>query len=574
MKCMISAEKKRKLKQTAQLMENGGMADIEVAHLFKYEPIDKIAAKLGIKKDEIEHYGDNKAKIKPRDDGKQSKLVLVTAVNPTPAGEGKTTASIGLVDALALKGVKVCAALREPSLGPVFGLKGGATGGGLSQIIPMEDINLHFTGDLHAITAANNLLSALIDNHIYQGNELRLDKDRIMWRRATDTNDRALRRIGVALGGTDGQPREDGFNITAASEIMAMLCLAADLQDLKHRLGEISIGYDLDGRLVHAKELGGTDAMAILMKDAIKPNLVQTLAGTPVIVHGGPFANIAHGCNSLIATKTALSYADVVVTEAGFGADLGAEKFLNVKCRIGGISPDAVVIVATARALKMHGGAKKSELKNEDLTALKNGLPNLEKHIENVTKHFNLPAVVAINKFTGDTKAEIDLIKKVCAYHGVKAIETEVWAKGGYGAKKLADEVMKILEGPKQQLSFTYDDSDEIEVKIEKICKNVYGGKGVYFTKQAQKQINDIKNLGFGKLPVIIAKTQYSLSDDPLKTGRPEEFYLTVREVQLRSGSGFIVAVAGNIMLMPGLPKVPAACNMTITQEGVIHGLF
>jgi formate--tetrahydrofolate ligase len=569
----ISKEKQLQLKNTAEALKQNYMDDITIAQRFACEPIEQIADKLGIDRKDVEPYGKNKAKI-AANGYKDSKLVLVTAINPTPAGEGKTTTSIGLADALALKGTKVCAALREPSLGPVFGLKGGATGGGLSQIIPMEDINLHFTGDMHAITAATNLLSALIDNHIYQGNKLNLDKDRILWRRAMDTNDRALRSIEVACGEGNGTRRTDGFNITAASEIMAMLCLAKDLNGLKERFGNIAVGFDKSGRLVYARELEAQDAMAILMQEAIKPNLVQTLAGTPVIVHGGPFANIAHGCNSIIATKTAMRYADVVVTEAGFGADLGAEKFIDVKCRIGGLNPDAVVIVATARALKMHGGALKQDLAKEDLTSLKAGLPNLEKHIENVLNKFNLPCVVAINKFTTDTAKEIELIKQACKKYNVKATETEVWAKGGFGAEELADDVLNLINQPRRKVKFIYQDDDSIAVKTEKICKEIYGGKGVEFSPQAQEQIKDIESLGYGKLPVVIAKTQYSLSDDAAKLARPTDFTVKIREVQLRSGSGFIVAVAGNIMLMPGLPQVPAANNMKISEEGVISGLF
>lgn len=570
---IITQEKRHLLKIAAKRLEQEYIDDITIAQYFQCEPIESIGRKLGVDPRNLEPYGRNKAKIMPAD-GKDCKLVLLTAINPTPAGEGKTTTSIGLTDALALKGQKVCAALREPSLGPVFGLKGGATGGGLSQIIPMEDINLHFTGDLHAITAANNLLSALIDNHIYQGNKLRLDKDRVLWRRATDTNDRALRSVQVALGENNGQPRADGFNITAASEIMAMLCLAKDLDDLKTRLGNIAVGYDLDGNLVYARQLNAADAMTILMKEAIKPNLVQTLAGTPVIVHGGPFANIAHGCNSIIATKTAMNYADIVITEAGFGADLGAEKFIDVKCRIGGLNPDAVVIVATARALKMHGGAQKQDLSKEDLAALERGLPNLEKHIENIKDNFNMPAIVAINKFTTDTAAEIELIQRRCAKYGVKAIETEVWAKGAYGAGQLADEVLALLDKPRRKLKFAYNDDDKIQTKVEKICKNIYGADAVEFTQAAKDSIADIEKLGYGALPVVIAKTQYSLSDDAAKLARPTGFTVKIREVQLRSGSGFIVAVAGNTMLMPGLPAVPAADNMRITSDGVISGLF
>lgn len=560
------------LKIAAARLKEKYMDDITIAQHFQCEPIEQIAAKLGIDPRDVEPYGRNKAKIKP-EDGKDAKLILVTAINPTPAGEGKTTTSIGLTDALALKGHKVCAALREPSLGPVFGLKGGATGGGLSQIIPMEDINLHFTGDMHAITAANNLLSALIDNHIYQGNKLGLDKDKILWRRALDINDRALRQTEVAVNDPACR-RKDGFNITAASEIMAALCLAKDLDDLKERMGNIAVGYDKNGKLVYARDLGAHDAMTILMKEAIKPNLVQTLAGTPVIVHGGPFANIAHGCNSVIATKTAMRHADMVVTEAGFGADLGAEKFIDVKCRVGGLNPDVVVIVATVRALKMHGGAKKADVAKPDLAALERGMPNLIRHIKNVTEKFGKQAIVAINGFVTDTAEEINLIKTACEALGVKAVSTEVWSKGAYGALELADEVLKAAESPRRPIRFIYDDTDSPETKIKKVCREIYGAADVEFTAQAKEQLDDISRLGYGRLPVVIAKTQYSLSDDASLLGGPEGFTVRIREAQLRSGSGFIVAVAGDTMLMPGLPETPAANNMRISHDGVISGLF
>lgn len=568
----ITQEKKHMLKIAAARLKERHMDDITIAQHFQCEPIEQIAAKLGIDPRDVEPYGRNKAKIKPSD-GKDSALVLVTAINPTPAGEGKTTTSIGLTDALALKGRRVCAALREPSLGPVFGLKGGATGGGLSQIIPMEDINLHFTGDMHAITAANNLLSALIDNHIYQGNKLRLDKDKILWRRAMDVNDRALRRVQVAVGDKD-RCREDGFNITAASEIMAAMCLASGLDDLKERMGNIAVGYNLDGELVYARDLGAQDAMAILMKEAVKPNLVQTLAGTPVIVHGGPFANIAHGCNSVIATKTAMRYADIVVTEAGFGADLGAEKFIDVKCRVGGLNPDLVVIVATVRALKMHGGAAKADIAVPDVKALAKGMRNLTRHIRSVTETFGKQAIVAINGFVTDTDEEINVIKAECEKLGVKAVGTRVWAEGAYGALELADEVLKALESPRRPIRFVYDDADSPETKIKKICLGVYGADGVEFSAAAKEQLADISRLGYGRLPVVIAKTQYSLSDNPALLGGPTGFTVKIREAQLRSGSGFIVAVAGDTMLMPGLPETPAANNMKISQDGVISGLF
>ncbi len=569
---LITQEKKHMLKIAAARLKERPVDDITIAQHFQCEPIEQVAAKLGVDPRDVEPYGRNKAKIKPAD-GKDAALVLVSSINPTPAGEGKTTTTIGLTDALALKGRCSCAVLREPSLGPVFGLKGGATGGGLSQIIPMEDINLHFTGDMHAITAANNLLSALIDNHIYHGNKLRLNKDKVLWRRSMDINDRALRKVEVAVGSINSC-REDGFNITAASEIMAAMCLATSLDDLKERMGNIAVGYNLDNELVYASDLNAQDAMTILMKEAIKPNLVQTLAGTPVIVHGGPFANIAHGCNSLIATKTAMRYADIVVTEAGFGVDLGVEKFIDVKCRVGGLNPDVVIIVATVRALKMHGGVAKANIKAPNLKALAKGMPNLIRHVQTVTETFGKQVIVAINHFATDTEEEINLIKAECEKLGVKAVSSKVWAEGAYGANDLVDEVLKALESPRRPIRFVYDDADSPETKILKICRNVYGAAGVEFSVEAKAQLADISRLGYGRLPVVIAKTQYSLSDDPALLGGPSGFIIKIREAQLRSGSGFIVAVAGDTMLMMGLPKTPAANNMKISQDGVISGLF
>ena len=552
--------------------------DVEIAQEAVMEPISRIAAGLGIAEDDLELYGKYKAKIsldawnkvKDRPDGK---LVLVTAINPTPAGEGKTTTSVGLADAFHKQGKKIAVALREPSLGPCFGLKGGAAGGGYAQVVPMEDINLHFTGDFHAITTAHNLLAAVIDNHIQQGNALDLDVRRIAWKRVLDLNDRALRHVVIGMGGkAHGVPRETGFDITVASEMMAILCLSSDLEDLKKRLGQIVVAYTRDGRAVRADELNVTGALTLLFKDAIKPNLVQTLEGTPALIHGGPFANIAHGCNSVMATKFALKFADVVVTEAGFGADLGAEKFLDIKCRFAGFNPDAVVIVATVRALKMHGGLPKTDLGKVDMAALEKGLANLIKHIETV-QAFGLPAVVAINAFPTDTAEELAFVEKKCNELGAEVALSEVWAKGGEGGLALADKVWKAMEKP-NNFNFTYDVESSIPEKIDAIVKRVYGGLGADFTPAAKKQLKEIEELGFDKMPVCMAKTQYSLSDDPSKMGRPEGFRITVKELRISAGAGFIVALTGDILTMPGLPKKPAAENMDIDVNGTITGLF
>ena len=552
--------------------------DVEIAQSAQMQDIRRIAEKLNISEDELELYGKYKAKIsletwqriKDRPNGK---LVLVTAINPTPAGEGKTTTSVGLADAFHKQGKKVAVALREPSLGPCFGLKGGAAGGGYAQVVPMEDINLHFTGDFHAITTAHNLLAAVIDNHIQQGNALDIDVRRVVWKRVLDLNDRALRHVVIGMGGkAHGVPRETGFDITVASEMMAILCLASDLEDMKKRLGEIVVAYTRDGRAVRAKELNVTGALTLLFKDAIKPNLVQTLEGTPAFIHGGPFANIAHGCNSVMATKFALKFADVVVTEAGFGADLGAEKFLDIKCRFAGIHPDAVVIVATVRALKMHGGMDKKDLGKVDMSALERGMQNLEKHIENIQK-FGLPAVVAINAFPTDTKEELDFVETACNKRGAEVALSEVWAKGGEGGLKLAEKVEAAMAKP-NDFHFMYDAEQSVEEKITAVVKEIYGGDGVAFTAAAQKQLAEIKELGFDKMPVCMAKTQYSLSDDAGKIGRPTGFTVTVRELRISAGAGFIVALTGNILTMPGLPKHPAAENMDIDNEGKITGLF
>ena len=552
--------------------------DVEIAQEAKMQPIGEIAEKLGISQEELELYGKYKAKIslsawekiKDRPNGK---LVLVTAINPTPAGEGKTTTSVGLADAFHKQGKKVAVALREPSLGPCFGLKGGAAGGGYAQVVPMEDINLHFTGDFHAITTAHNLLAAVIDNHIQQGNELDLDVRRVVWKRVLDLNDRALRHVVVGLGGkAHGVPRETGFDITVASEMMAILCLADGLEDMKRRLGEIVVAYTRDGRAVRAKELNVTGALTLLFKDAIKPNLVQTLEGTPAFIHGGPFANIAHGCNSIMATKFALKYADYVVTEAGFGADLGAEKFLDIKCRFAGIHPDAVVIVATVRALKMHGGMAKSDLGRVDMTALENGLANLTKHIENIQK-FGLPAVVAVNAFPADTPEELDFVAAKCRNMGADVAVSHVWAKGGEGGIALAEKVEEAMEKP-SKFRFVYDEKDTVKNKIEAVAREIYGAEGVDYTEAAEKQREEIEKLGFGQMPVCMAKTQYSLSDDAAKLGRPEGFRITVKELRVSAGAGFLVALTGNILTMPGLPKKPAAENMDIDEKGRITGLF
>ena len=541
-------------------------------------PIGEIAAKLGIQEDELELYGKYKAKVTPETwqrvkDRPNGKLILVTAINPTPAGEGKTTTSVGLADAFARQGKKTAVALREPSLGPCFGLKGGAAGGGYAQVVPMEDINLHFTGDFHAITTAHNLLAAVIDNHIQQGNALDIDVRRIVWKRVLDLNDRALRHIVIGLGGkAHGTPRETGFDITVASEMMAILCLATSLTDMKKRLGEIIVAYSRDGRAIRARELGVTGALTLLFKDAIKPNLVQTLEGTPAFIHGGPFANIAHGCNSVMATKYALKLADYVVTEAGFGADLGAEKFLDIKCRFAGLVPDAVVIVATVRALKMHGGLPKTDLAKVDMAALERGLANLTKHIESIHA-FGLPVVVAVNAFPTDTPEELAFVEEQCTALGAEVALSEVWAKGGEGGLALAEKVAAAAEKP-SDFHFIYDTAQSIPEKITAITRTVYGGEGVDFTPAAQKQLAEIEALGLDKMPVCMAKTQYSLSDDAAKLGRPTGFRITVRELRVSAGAGFIVALTGNILTMPGLPKHPAAENMDIDESGKITGLF
>ncbi len=553
-------------------------SDVEIAQEAVIRPIAEVAEKLELSADDLEFYGKYKAKIsleawsrlQNRPDGK---LILVTAINPTPAGEGKTTTSVGLGDAFHKMGKKVAVALREPSLGPCFGLKGGAAGGGYAQVLPMEDINLHFTGDFHAITTAHNLLAAVLDNHLQQGNELDIDVRRITWRRVLDLNDRALRNIVCGMGGkAHGVPRETGFDITVASEMMAILCLAADLDDMKQRLGKIVVAYTRSGRPVRADELGVTGALTLLFKDAIKPNLVQTIEGTPAFIHGGPFANIAHGCNSVMATKFALKLADVVVTEAGFGADLGAEKFLDIKCRFAGIHPDAVVIVATVRALKMHGGMPKSELTKLDMKALEGGLSNLTKHIENIHK-FGLPVVVAINAFPTDTQEELAYVERKCNEMGAQVALSEVWAKGGEGGIALAEKVLQATQQP-SDFKYIYEAEDSIPAKIEAIAREIYGADGVDFTAPAKKSIAELEELGLDKMPVCMAKTQYSLSDDATKLGRPSGFRITVREIRLSAGAGFIVALTGNILTMPGLPKHPAAENMDITNDGKISGLF
>ena len=552
--------------------------DVEIAQEAEIQDIRKIAEKLEISEDELELYGKYKAKISLKawervKDNPNGKLILVTAINPTPAGEGKTTTSVGLADAFHKQGKKVAVALREPSLGPCFGLKGGAAGGGLAQVVPMEDINLHFTGDFHAITTAHNLLAAVIDNHIQQGNALDIDVRRIVWKRVLDLNDRALRHVVIGLGGkAHGTPRETGFDITVASEMMAILCLASDLEDMKKRLGEIVVAYSRDGRAVRAKELNVTGALTLLFKDAIKPNLVQTLEGTPAFIHGGPFANIAHGCNSVMATKFALKFADYTITEAGFGADLGAEKFLDIKCRFAGLKPDAVVIVATVRALKMHGGLDKKELAKIDMEALEKGLANLTKHIENIHK-FGLPAVVAINALPTDTKEELDFVEAKCKALGADVALSEVLAKGGAGGIELAEKVEAAMQ-KNNNFHFMYDVNQSIPEKITTIAKEIYGADGVNFTKAAQKQLKEIENLGYDKMPICMAKTQYSFSDDATKLGRPTGFTITVRELRLSAGAGFIVALTGNVLTMPGLPKHPAAENMDIDNNGKITGLF
>ena len=553
--------------------------DIEIAQSAKMEPIINIAKKIGLGEDDIELYGKYKCKIsldaiKKLENNKDGKLVLVTAINPTPAGEGKSTVTVGLGQALNKIGKNTVIALREPSLGPVFGIKGGAAGGGYAQVVPMEDINLHFTGDMHAITSANNLLCAAIDNHIHQGNLLRIDSRRIVFKRVMDMNDRALRNIVVGMGGKiNGFLREDGFMITVASEIMAILCMASNLEDLKERMGNILIAYNLDGEPVYAKELEVQGAMALLMKDAIKPNLVQTLENTPAIIHGGPFANIAHGCNSIIATKTALKMSDITITEAGFGADLGAEKFLDIKCRYGNLNPDCVVLVATIRALKHHGGVKKDELNISNVEALNKGIKNLEKQIENI-KAYGVPVVVAINKFITDSDEEVKAIEDFCKNVGVEVSLTEVWEKGGEGGIDLANKVIKTMETEPSNFKMIYDSEESIKDKILKIVQTIYGGKGVNYTPQALKQIAEIEKFNLDKLPICMAKTQYSLSDNPSLLGRPENFDITVKEVRVSNGAGFIVVLTGDVMTMPGLPKVPAANRMDIKDNGEIVGLF
>ena len=553
-------------------------SDIEIAQETKMLPIAQVAEAAGVDEKYLEQYGKYKAKVDynllkevQRPDGK---LILVTAINPTPAGEGKTTTTVGLADGMKKLGKNVMVALREPSLGPVFGIKGGAAGGGYAQVVPMEDINLHFTGDFHAIGAANNLLAAMLDNHIYQGNQLGIDPRRITWKRCVDMNDRQLRFVVDGLGGrVNGVPREDGYDITVASEIMAVLCLASDINDLKARLGRIIVGYTYDEKPVTAADLHAQGAMAALLKDALKPNLVQTLEHTPAFVHGGPFANIAHGCNSVTATKIARRLADYTVTEAGFGADLGAEKFLDIKSRMAGLKPDCVVIVATARALKYNGGVPKTETGKENLEALEKGLPNLLKHVSNIANVYHLPCVVAINRFPQDTEAELALIRSKCQALGVNVALSEVWGKGGDGGIELAKEVIRLCDAP-NDFTFAYDLDLSIEEKIKAIVTKIYGGKDVAFTANAQKQIRQMNALGFDKLPICMAKTQYSLTDDPTKLGAPEGFTITVRNIKVSAGAGFLVALTGDIMTMPGLPKVPAAERIDVDENGKISGLF
>ena len=553
--------------------------DIEIAQENKMLPIKEVAARYGISEDELELYGKYKTKLsdellKRIEGNEDGKLVLVTAINPTPAGEGKTTTSIGLADALNLVGKKCMLALREPSLGPCFGIKGGAAGGGYAQVVPMEDLNLHFTGDFHAITSANNLLAAMLDNHIHQGNSLNIDTRQILHKRCVDMNDRALRNIIVSLGGkTNGFPREDHFVITVATEIMAILCLASDMEDLKERLGRIVVAYDMSGNPVTAKDLKAVGAMAALLKDAIKPNMIQSLEHTGAVIHGGPFANIAHGCNSVIATKTALKLADIVVTEAGFGADLGAEKFLDIKCPKAGLKPSAVVLVATIRALKYNGGIPKDKLSEENIDALKKGIVNLEKHIENIHK-YGVPVVVTLNRFTSDTEAEIDFVREFCENLGCEFAMSDVWAKGGEGGRELAEKVIYTLENKRSEYKPLYDaEAESYDEKIKKICREIYGASGVSFTKKARTSLKKIEDMGYTGLPVCMAKTQYSLSDDPTKLGRPENFEINIRDIYVSAGAGFIVCLLGEIMTMPGLPKKPAAEGIDVV-DGKITGLF
>ena len=561
------------------------LTDIEIAQATEPKPIGEIAAIAGVDEKYLELYGNYKAKVDynllREEEHAPGKLILVTAINPTPAGEGKTTTTVGLADALSLRGKNVVVALREPSLGPVFGIKGGAAGGGYAQVVPMEDINLHFTGDFHAIGAANNLLAALLDAHIQNGNELGIDVRKITWKRVVDMNDRQLRHIVDGLGGkAHGVPREDGFDITVASEVMAIFCLATSITDLKERLGRIVVGYTYDDKPVTAHDLKAEGAMAALLKDALKPNLVQTLEGTPAFVHGGPFANIAHGCNSIMATRMAMALGDYCVTEAGFGADLGAEKFLDIKCRLAGLKPDAVVVVATVRALKNHGGVAKADLNEENLEALEAGLPNLLQHVENITNVYNLPCVVAINAFPTDTKAELDLVESKCRELGVNVALSEVWARGGEGGLALADEVVALCENGDEAgrsadtFTFSYEDDLSIAEKIEAIAKRVYHADGVVFEPAAQKEIAQLEALGFGEMPVCMAKTQYSFSDDATKLGAPRDFQITVRQVKVSAGAGFIVALTGSIMTMPGLGKAPAAHKIDVMEDGTITGLF
>ncbi|MDY4761729.1 formate--tetrahydrofolate ligase [Streptococcus thoraltensis] len=555
------------------------LSDIEIANSVTMEPISKVANRLGIDEEVLCHYGKYKAKIDARQlvslkDKPDGKLILVTAISPTPAGEGKTTTSVGLVDALTAIGKKAVIALREPSLGPVFGIKGGAAGGGHAQVVPMEDINLHFTGDFHAIGIANNLLAALIDNHIHQGNQLGIDSRRITWKRVVDMNDRQLRHIVNGLQGkVNGVPREDGYDITVASEIMAILCLSENIADLKTRLEKIIIGYNYEGNPVTAKDLKAGGAMAALLKEAIHPNLVQTLEHTPALIHGGPFANIAHGCNSVLATKLALKYGDYAVTEAGFGADLGAEKFIDIKCRMSGLRPSAVVLVATIRALKMHGGVAKADLETENVQAVIDGLPNLDKHLETIQEVYGLPAVVAINKFPLDTDGELQAVYDACAKRGVDVVISDVWANGGKGGQELAQKVVELAEQD-NHFNFVYDEDDSIETKLTKIVTKVYGGKGISLTPAAKREMAELERLGFGHYPICMAKTQYSFSDDAKKLGAPKDFTVKISNLKVSAGAGFIVALTGAIMTMPGLPKVPASEKIDIDKEGNITGLF